>query len=215
MRRASPRSCSRRADGVGGTWYWNRYPGARFDSESYTYAYLFSRELFEEWEWREHFAEQPEIERYLNHVVDRFDLRRHMRFGARVTSAVYDEPSGPVDGRPTSSGTGDPGAVLRRRHRRPLGAVLPRRPGPGGIRGRVVPHGAVAGGAGRLHRQAGRRRRHRIERGADHPGHRGEGSLPDGLPTLPQLVHAAQQRARSRPTSRRSSGRTSRRSARR
>ena len=78
-------------DGVGGTWYWNRYPGARFDSESYTYAYLFSRDLFEEWEWHEHFAEQPEIERYLNHVVDRFDLRRHMRFGARVTSAVYDE----------------------------------------------------------------------------------------------------------------------------
>jgi cation diffusion facilitator CzcD-associated flavoprotein CzcO len=77
--------------GVGGTWYWNRYPGARFDSESYTYAYLFSRELFEEWEWQEHFAEQPEIERYLNHVVDRFDLRRHMRFGARVTSAVYDD----------------------------------------------------------------------------------------------------------------------------
>ena len=80
--------------GVGGTWYWNRYPGARFDSESYTYAYLFSRELFEEWQWQEHFAEQPEIERYLNHVVDRFDLRRHIRFGARVTSAVYDEPVG-------------------------------------------------------------------------------------------------------------------------
>jgi cation diffusion facilitator CzcD-associated flavoprotein CzcO len=79
--------------GVGGTWYWNRYPGARFDSESYTYGYLFSRELFEEWEWQEHFAEQPEIERYLNHVVDRFDLRRHMRLGARVTSAVFDEAS--------------------------------------------------------------------------------------------------------------------------
>src|SRR5882724_4311200 len=62
-------------DGVGGTWYWNRYPGARFDSESYTYGYLFSRELFDEWEWEEHFAGQPEIERYLNHVVDRFDLR--------------------------------------------------------------------------------------------------------------------------------------------
>src|SRR5207344_3487634 len=55
--------------GVGGTWYWNRYPGAQFDSESYTYAYLFSEELFDEWEWREHFAHQPEIERYLNHVV--------------------------------------------------------------------------------------------------------------------------------------------------
>ncbi len=80
--------------GVGGTWFWNRYPGARFDSESYTYAYLFSKELFEEWEWQEHFAEQPEIERYLNHVVDRFDLRRHMRFGATVTSATYEEAAG-------------------------------------------------------------------------------------------------------------------------
>jgi len=73
-------------EGVGGTWYWNRYPGARFDSESYTYAYLFSKDLFEDWEWKEHFAEQPEIERYLNHVVDRFDLRRYLRLGARVTS---------------------------------------------------------------------------------------------------------------------------------
>jgi cation diffusion facilitator CzcD-associated flavoprotein CzcO len=79
--------------GVGGTWYWNRYPGARFDSESYTYGYLFSKELFEEWEWQEHFAGQPEIERYLNHVVDRFDLRPHIHCGARVTSAVYDAPS--------------------------------------------------------------------------------------------------------------------------
>src|SRR5580698_7135084 len=78
-------------DGVGGTWYWNRYPGARFDSESYTYGYLFSRELFDEWEWQEHFAQQPEIERYLNHVVDRFDLRRHVRFDARVAEARYDE----------------------------------------------------------------------------------------------------------------------------
>jgi cation diffusion facilitator CzcD-associated flavoprotein CzcO len=81
-------------EGVGGTWYWNRYPGCRFDSESYTYAYLFSKELFDEWEWAELFAEQPETERYLNHVVDRFDLRRHMRFDARVTAATYDEPTG-------------------------------------------------------------------------------------------------------------------------
>ena len=78
-------------DGVGGTWFWNRYPGARFDSESYTYGYLFSRELWDEWEWQEHFAGQREIERYLNHVVDRFDLRRDMRFGAVVTSAEYDD----------------------------------------------------------------------------------------------------------------------------
>ncbi|HVS66986.1 MAG TPA: NAD(P)/FAD-dependent oxidoreductase [Mycobacteriales bacterium] len=79
--------------GVGGTWFWNRYPGARFDSESYTYGYLFSRELFEEWEWSEHFAGQPEIERYLNHVVDRFDLRRDIRFNSRVVEARYDDTS--------------------------------------------------------------------------------------------------------------------------
>ncbi|MCX4704539.1 NAD(P)/FAD-dependent oxidoreductase [Streptomyces sp. NBC_01373] len=80
--------------GVGGTWYWNRYPEARFDSESYTYGYLFSKELWEEWEWSERFAGQPEIERYFNYVVDRFDLRRDMRFGAKVTSVAWDEPSG-------------------------------------------------------------------------------------------------------------------------
>jgi len=81
-------------DGVGGTWFWNRYPEARFDSESYTYGYLFSKELWEEWEWSERFAGQPEIERYFNHVVDRFDLRRDIRFGTKVISAVYDEPAG-------------------------------------------------------------------------------------------------------------------------
>jgi cation diffusion facilitator CzcD-associated flavoprotein CzcO len=81
-------------DGVGGTWYWNRYPEARFDSESYTYGYLFSQELWEEWEWSERFAGQPEIERYFNHVVDKFDLRRDIRFGAKVVSAVWDEPAG-------------------------------------------------------------------------------------------------------------------------
>src|SRR5689334_19101004 len=81
-------------DGVGGTWFWNRYPGARFDSESYTYGYLFSEELFDEWEWSEHFAGQPEIERYLNHVIDRFDLRRRMCFGVRVVAAVFDEATG-------------------------------------------------------------------------------------------------------------------------
>jgi len=80
--------------GVGGTWYWNRYPQARFDSESYTYGYLFSKDLWEEWEWSERFAGQPEIERYFNHVVDRFDLRSDIVFDAKVTAAVYDEPSG-------------------------------------------------------------------------------------------------------------------------
>ncbi|OHV39134.1 MULTISPECIES: flavin-containing monooxygenase [Pseudofrankia] len=80
-------------DGVGGTWYWNRYPGCRFDSESYTYGYLFSEELWHEWEWSEEFAGQPETERYINHVVDRFDLRRLIRFGSKVDAAEWDEGS--------------------------------------------------------------------------------------------------------------------------
>ena len=77
--------------GVGGTWYWNRYPGARFDSESYTYGYSFSQELLDEWNWAERFAPQPETERYLNHVADRFDLRRDIQFESRVAAAHYRE----------------------------------------------------------------------------------------------------------------------------
>ena len=77
--------------GVGGTWYWNRYPGARFDSESYTYGYSFSPELLQEWEWKEHYSAQPENERYLNYVADKFDLRRDIRFNSRVASLIYDE----------------------------------------------------------------------------------------------------------------------------
>ena len=76
---------------VGGTWYWNRYPGARFDSESYSYGYSFSKELLEEWDWSEHFAGQPETLRYLNHVADKFDLRRDIQFRSRVTAARYEE----------------------------------------------------------------------------------------------------------------------------
>ena len=77
--------------GVGGTWYWNRYPGARFDSESYSYAYSFSKELLAEWDWTEHFSPQPETLRYLNHVADRFGLRRDIRFRSRVGTAHFRE----------------------------------------------------------------------------------------------------------------------------
>src|ERR1700747_1201685 len=78
-------------DDVGGTWYWNRYPGARFDSESYTYGYSFSEELLQEWDWSEQYAGQPETEGYLNHVADKFDLRRDIQLNARVSAAIYDE----------------------------------------------------------------------------------------------------------------------------
>jgi cation diffusion facilitator CzcD-associated flavoprotein CzcO len=78
-------------DDLGGTWYRNRYPGARFDSESYTYGYSFSQELLDEWHWKERFSAQPENLRYLNHVAEKFDLRRHMRFNARVETMTWDE----------------------------------------------------------------------------------------------------------------------------
>ena len=77
--------------GVGGTWFWNRYPGCRFDSESYTFGYSFSDELLQEWDWKEHYSGQPENERYLNFVADKFDLRRDIRLNSRVMSAVFDE----------------------------------------------------------------------------------------------------------------------------
>jgi len=77
--------------GVGGTWYWNRYPGCRFDSESESYGYSWSPELLQEWDWKEHYSGQPENERYLNFVADKFDLRKDIQFNSRVTSAIYDE----------------------------------------------------------------------------------------------------------------------------
>src|SRR5580693_7157260 len=79
------------ADDVGGTWYWNRYPGARCDIQSMSYSYSFSPELEQDWEWSEKYPTQPEVLRYLNHVADRFDLRRGITFSTRVVSAHFDE----------------------------------------------------------------------------------------------------------------------------
>ena len=98
--------------GVGGTWYWNRYPGCRCDVPSLEYSFGFDPELEQEWVWTEHFASQPEIERYLNHIADRYDLRRDIRLECPVVSAaVFDEASGtagPIE-------TGDGGQWLRTR----------------------------------------------------------------------------------------------------
>jgi cation diffusion facilitator CzcD-associated flavoprotein CzcO len=79
---------------VGGTWYWNRYPGARCDIQSLSYSYSFSAELEQSWEWTEKYPTQPEVLSYLSHVADRFDLRRDITFGARVTAAHYDDVTG-------------------------------------------------------------------------------------------------------------------------
>jgi cation diffusion facilitator CzcD-associated flavoprotein CzcO len=83
--------CFEDGSGVGGTWYWNRYPGCRFDSESETYGYSWSKELLQEWNWKEHYSGQPENEQYLNFVTDKFDLRKDIQFNSRVKSAIYDE----------------------------------------------------------------------------------------------------------------------------
>jgi cyclohexanone monooxygenase len=78
-------------DGIGGTWYWNRYPGARCDVESMDYSYSFSDELQQEWKWTERYASQAEILTYIDHVADRFDLRRDLQLSTRVMSAIFDE----------------------------------------------------------------------------------------------------------------------------
>ena len=82
------------AGDVGGTWWWNRYPGARFDSEGYIYQYLFDEKLYKDWAWSEKFPGQPEIERWLQYVTDRLDLRKDIQFDTRITGAHYDEERG-------------------------------------------------------------------------------------------------------------------------
>lgn len=77
--------------GVGGTWYWNRYPGARCDIESIQYSYQFDAELQQQWEWSERYATQPEILKYAEHVADRHDLRQDIQFNTRIRSATHDE----------------------------------------------------------------------------------------------------------------------------
>ena len=181
-------------DGVGGTWYWNRYPGARFDSESYTYGYLFSQELFDEWEWQEHFAGAAR-DRALPQPRGRpvrppppHALRRRGHLGRRGTSR---------------SGTwlvtterrrDDRDPVPRRRDRRAVGAVPPRRPRPGRLPRRAAPHRTVAGRAGRRRRQAGRGRSAR-RRAACRSCRRSldEVAVAHRLPAHRQLVHAAEQ----------------------
>lgn len=83
--------CFEAGDGVGGTWYWNRYPGARVDIQSVEYSYGFDEDLQQEWKWPEYFSAQPDLERYANHVADRFKLRDHIRFSKRITGLHFDE----------------------------------------------------------------------------------------------------------------------------
>jgi cation diffusion facilitator CzcD-associated flavoprotein CzcO len=180
--------------GVGGTWYWNRYPGARFDSESYSYGYSFSKELLQEWDWKEHFSGQPENERYLNYVADKFELRRDIRFNVTVDAAIYDEKENYWEVRI------DDGTCARARLLITAVGILSAQniPGFAGIesfKGRVVSHRSMAQGTRRLYRQTRRRDRHGRHGRPAHHGNRQGGRPSDGLPAHGEFLRAAAQRS--------------------
>ena len=135
---------SRPADGVGGTWYWNRYPGARCDSESYYYSYSFSDEIQQEWEWTCRYPDQPEILRYLNYVADKLDLRRdiqfkHPRHGGAITTSKRNRWDIETDaGRRVSARFFIIGGRL------PVGGAGAGHQGPRKLRGQLVPHRPLA-----------------------------------------------------------------------
>ena len=132
-----------RGSGVGGTWYWNRYPGARCDSQSYIYCFTFSKELLQDWDWSGKYPEQPEILTYLNHVADRFDLRRNIQFNTRVTAARFLEDTNQWEVE-TDQGDRVTAPVLDYWHRVYLIRQCSRHKGAGIFPGRAVSHGQLA-----------------------------------------------------------------------
>src|SRR5262245_41783039 len=155
--------------GGGGTWYWNRYPGARCDVESVQYSYQFDEALQQEWDWSERYAAQPELLRYANHVADRFDLRRDIECNTRVASAAFDEAAGRW--------------VIEAN---------------GAARGRVLPHGKLAARGGELRGLGGSCDRHRLLGRAVDPDHRRPSPAAHPAPAHGKLCHARAQRAADR-----------------
>ena len=183
-----------KGSGVGGTWYWNRYPGARCDSPSMFYSYSFIPELLQEWSWSHRYADQPEILTYINHVADRLDLRRDIQFNTRVTSATFDEATGRWT---VETDQGD--RVSAKYCVMAVGCLsagqVPSFPGLASFAGGMAPHRSLAARASRFHRQARRRRRHRFDRNPGDPDHRLAGCAPVRLPAHPQLQHPGPQPA--------------------
>ena len=161
-------------DGVGGTWYWNRYPGARCDIESLDYSYSFSEELEQEWKWSERYPAQPEILRYLDHVADRFDLRRDIALNTRVAQVHHDAERAEWHVT-TENGDRVLGQVLHHGLRVPVVAAPPRDRRARRLRGRLVPHRALAARRRRPRGQARRRHRHRLHRHPADPAARRAG----------------------------------------
>ena len=178
---------------VGGTWYWNRYPGARFDSESHTYGYSFSQGTAGRVGLEERFAPQPETERYLNYVADKFDLRRDIQLNSRVAAAHYHEET-----RSWEMTLEDGSRYSARFLVTAIGILsaptMPNIPGIGTFKGVSCHTHAWPREGGRFRRQARRDYRHRRDRGADDPGNRQNGRTADRVPAHPELVRAAAQR---------------------
>ena len=173
------------AGDVGGTWFWNQYPGARSDTEVNAYCYSFDKELFHDWKWTERYPRQQEILAYLNHVADRYDLRRSIRFDTQVETGLVGRRHQPVDRRDQRRHLA--GAVPGRGGRPPVGDQDPALPRPGQLPRRHPPHRPLAtGGAGPL-RQAGRRHRHRLQRGPGDLRARRQGRPPQRLPAHPAV----------------------------
>ena len=180
--------------GVGGTWYWNRYPGARCDSESHVYWYTFSPELMREWEWSERYPGQAEILRYLNFVADRFDLKRDIQFNSRVTSAHYDEAANRWRVR-TEQGETFVAKFLVTAVGCLSTANVPNIPGLQDFKGDWYHTGQWPHDGVDFTRQARRHDRHRVDRHPGRAGDRRAGGPSDGVPAHRELFGACTQRA--------------------
>jgi hypothetical protein len=178
-----------KGDGVGGTWFWNRYPGARCDSLSFVYSYSFSSELEHEWTWSSKYPEQPEILAYLNHVADRFDLRRDIQLSTRVVSATFDEASSKwtVD---TDHGERFAAPFLISAVGCLSAASLPDIPGRDRFEGEAYHTSEWPKHPVSFAGKARRPNRHRIDGNPDDPGDRRRGRAADRLPAYAELHRA-------------------------
>ena len=179
-------------DGVGGTWYWNRYPGARCDSESQGYAYFFSRELHEAWQWSERYPGHEEICRYLNFVADRLDLKKDIRFGTRVTACRYLEDQNLWEVRTEGGGT-----LQARWLVTAVGCLssanVPKIPGLESFEGDWYHTGQWPHDGVDFTGKRGRADRDRLDRHPGCPGDRRDGGAPDGVPAHRQFLGARPQ----------------------
>ena len=181
--------------GLGGTWFWNRYPGCRCDIESLEYSFSFSPELEQEWHWPERYGTQPADPRV--HRARRRPLRPAQGRDARTPASLtaHFDSAANLWTMTTDKGESRQRAVHRHGDRQPLDAARAGLRRPRELQGRLVPHRPVAARRRRLHRPARRRHRHRLVRRAEHPAHRRAGKAPPRLPAHRQLHPAGAQRA--------------------